>query len=339
MNMKKSKNKIEFVKEEVEKSGFPLEIEIASILEKDGWEVLPSSPYLDKDEKKWREIDIKAYKSIDQASDSKSIEPYHLSLALIIECKRSKKYAWVFFPRPRKKKEMKLTTAKFLDFITITKRQSLLKAERLTSPIELQMLNMDTSIISEKAVIASQTAKLLKFFSELRIITPESFRFLTNPMKAIHGKEIKMEGKSSEPHKIFEAINMSIKAMKYDLLNLSHFIYLKVLSAKSGFSQPIFEIMVFIPIIIFDGDLYIWIDNDIKVGEKILFEGKCKSRHHLETMFINILKKSYFKKFLSEIKEDANSIADQIYRNRRKLDEQRKIIMGSPSPSTELQVR
>lgn len=333
--MKKGKNKIEFIKEEIEKSGFPLEIEMASILEKDGWEVLPSSYYLDKDEKKWREIDIKAYKSIDQSSDSKSIEPYHLSLALIIECKMSKKYAWVFFPWLRNKKEMELTTVKFLDFITIIKRQSLLKAEKPTSPIELQMLNMDTSIISEKAVIASQAAKLLKFFSELQIINPESFHFLTNTMKAIHGKEIKKEGKSAGPHEIFEAINMSIKAMKHDLLNLSHLIYLKVLSAKRGFSQPIFEIIVFIPIIIFDGDLYVWIDNEIKVGEKILFEGKCKSRHYFETMFINILKKSYFKKFLSEINEDANSLVDQIYRNRIKLDKQRKIIMESPFPSIE----
>jgi hypothetical protein len=39
------KDKISFIREEVERSGLPLEFEVASALKKHGWRVLPSSPY------------------------------------------------------------------------------------------------------------------------------------------------------------------------------------------------------------------------------------------------------------------------------------------------------
>jgi len=80
-------DKASFIKEAIEKSGFPFEMEIASLLKEDGWEVLPSAPYWDEDEGKWREIDIKAYKTSDQTPDDESIKPYSLCVALIIECK------------------------------------------------------------------------------------------------------------------------------------------------------------------------------------------------------------------------------------------------------------
>ena len=101
-----AKGEINFIKKEIERSGFPLEMEISSILKEDGWEVLPSSPYLDKDEGKWREIDVKAYKSASEASQDTSIKPYRLTLALIIECKKSDEFAWVFFPQPRSEEEL-----------------------------------------------------------------------------------------------------------------------------------------------------------------------------------------------------------------------------------------
>jgi len=57
-------DKARFIKEQVDKSGFPFEMQIASVLKGDKLEVLPSVPYWDGDEEKWRDIDIKAYKSI-----------------------------------------------------------------------------------------------------------------------------------------------------------------------------------------------------------------------------------------------------------------------------------
>ena len=50
----------ELIKKEIERTGFPLEIEISTLLEEDNWTVLSSSHYFDKDESEWGEIDIKA---------------------------------------------------------------------------------------------------------------------------------------------------------------------------------------------------------------------------------------------------------------------------------------
>ena len=329
--IEKKNGKIEFIREEIERSGFPLEIDIASTLKNNGWDVLYSPSYFDLDEGKWREIDIKAYKSFDCTSVGESIKPYRLSLALILECKKSEEYSWAFFPWQRDEKEIKTSMAEFLDFITITKRQSLLKEERTSSTAELQMLNMDISLMSEESVIDAQTARELKFFSELGILTANSFRFLTKRTKTLHGKQIKIQGKS-DFDQIFKAVNTVIKATKYDLSIYSYPIYMRVLSAKRGLGEPVFEIKVFIPVIIFDGELYAWADDNVSREEEILFEGRCQTKHYFESMLISILKKDCFERFLTGISEDAKFLADQIFRNRKKLDEQIKIIMEAPFP-------
>lgn len=326
------KNEIEFIRKEVERSGFPLEIEIASTLKNSGWEVLYSPSYFDLDEEKWREMDIKAYKSFDFTSTGESIKPYRLKLALIIECKKSEEFSWVFFPWQREDREIERSMAGFLDFITVTIRQSLLKEEGNSSPLEHQMLNTDVSLMSEECVIDAQTAKKLKFFSELGVLTSNSFRFLTTKTKAIHGKPIKIQGQKSDSNQIFKAVNAVIKATKYDLSIYSYPIYVQVLAAKRGFGEPVFEVMVFVPVIVFDGKLYEWLDGDVSQVEKILFEGRCQTKHYFERMLINIFKKDHFENFLTEISEDSKSLADLIYRNRSKLDEQIKIIMEAPFP-------
>jgi len=45
-----------FIKQAIERSGFPFEMEIASLLsllKEEGWMGLPSAPYWDEDEGKW----------------------------------------------------------------------------------------------------------------------------------------------------------------------------------------------------------------------------------------------------------------------------------------------
>jgi len=330
------KDEVEHIREEIERSGFPLEIEIASTLKNSGWEVLYSPSYFDLDEEKWREMDIKAYKSFDCTSTGESIKPYRLKLALIIECKKSEEFSWIFFPWQREDREIDRSMADFLDFITVTKRQSILKEEGISSQAELQMLNMDVSLLSEESAIDAQTARKLNFFSELGVLTSKSFRFLTNKTKALHGKEIKIKkkskNKSSDSNQIFKAVSAVIKATKYDLSLCSYPVYVHVLSAKRGFGVPVFEVMVFIPVILFDGKLYVWIDGNVSQTEEILFEGRCQTKHYFESMLISILQKDRFERFLAEISEDAKTLADQIYRNRNKLDEQKKIIMEAPFP-------
>nr|MDO8080825.1 hypothetical protein [Candidatus Freyarchaeota archaeon] len=336
-----AKDEIGFIKKEIERSGFPLEIEISSILKEDEWEVLPSSPYYDKDEGKWREIDIKAYKSAERSSQGGSIKPYRLTLALIIECKKSDEFAWVFFPQPRNEEELtQVTNIVSLDFLTVVKRQSLLKEEfhrtkLFPLPSELQFLNMDRSVVTEEAIVTPDTARNMKFLSELKIISPGAFRHLAREMKAVTYKEIKLRRVSnkSAPSKIFEAINALIKATKYDLILSSSGIYAgayltkkkaEALSGRGGL-----EIDIFLPILIFDGKLYSWVDGKVKRENEVLLEGRCHTSYYFENMLINVVTKEHFKRFLSSIDEDFIKLADCIYENKAKLDEQTKIIMES----------
>lgn len=81
--------KIEYLKKEIKKTGYPLEIEISSILDR-GWTVLNTDSYFDRDDGKLRDIDIRAEKTYDACM------PLFLSTSLVVECKKSEDFAWVF---------------------------------------------------------------------------------------------------------------------------------------------------------------------------------------------------------------------------------------------------
>ena len=87
------------LKREILKTGYPLEIETASILEDLGWAVFPNHFYLDPTENKPREIDIFAFP--EATSSDKSFDPIAFSPHLIIECKKSSDYSLVVFTRKR----------------------------------------------------------------------------------------------------------------------------------------------------------------------------------------------------------------------------------------------
>ncbi|MEM3641559.1 MAG: hypothetical protein QXH37_06540 [Candidatus Bathyarchaeia archaeon] len=71
---------------EIEKSGYPLEIEISSILESKDWYVINNRPYVDSDEGKLRSIDISAFHAT--AFDFEKYDPLTFSPNLVVECKK-----------------------------------------------------------------------------------------------------------------------------------------------------------------------------------------------------------------------------------------------------------
>jgi len=83
---------------DIEKSGYPVEIKATSILESNGWNVLNQQVYLDTETRKWRPIDIVAFKNV-KLPDYSIYERLHVSL--IIECKKSAK-PWVFWVRDKR---------------------------------------------------------------------------------------------------------------------------------------------------------------------------------------------------------------------------------------------
>jgi len=88
----------EKIKEELKKSGYPLEVEVTLALESSEWNVLNQEGYIDPETKKWRTIDILATKSIELSGSV--YKKLHLSLA--IECKKIEGKPWVFWVRDKK---------------------------------------------------------------------------------------------------------------------------------------------------------------------------------------------------------------------------------------------
>lgn len=343
------KSRVKFIKEQIEKSGFPFEMRIAATLKEHGWDVLPSSPYWDEDEEKWREIDIKAYKSINctqrwikiNSEDAKQYElyPYHLSLALIIQCKKTDKFGWVFFLWPRDARDLDTTRINFVDLLTLVKRQSLLTEEirkgNPPSPAELRALNLPPDIFaSYQALVTPEVARKLKFFSELNIIAPNTFKFLLAKKKALTYQEIKLREnrKGSGPHEIFESINTLIKAIKYDMKLHSYPIYAGAELAKRNYREGRLEIMIFLPILVFGGELYTWIDGNADESSEVLVEGKCATKRYFENMLINVVRENHFNEFLSKIDKDLLSLSSRLVEGPHGLDEQIKLIMESPYP-------
>jgi hypothetical protein len=100
--VKNKKTVEDHILNEIQKTGYPLEIEISDLLEKD-WFVINGQPFLDLDTNEIREIDLMAAPWV-EADDElrKGKEPIGVSIELAIECKKSNTHAWVFFTKPKK---------------------------------------------------------------------------------------------------------------------------------------------------------------------------------------------------------------------------------------------
>jgi hypothetical protein len=86
--MSEAKENIEdYIKKEISKSGFPLEISIATILAKHGWLVIPHLIYPVGDNG-FQELDIHA---------TKNTKIEGLQNILVVECKKQESKPWVFF--------------------------------------------------------------------------------------------------------------------------------------------------------------------------------------------------------------------------------------------------
>ena len=79
---------------EISKTGFPLELRVSELLNNVGYYVANNLYYVDLDEGKGREIDLRALKNYDFKIESKQ---YFVRHCLLIECKKSQKKPWVIF--------------------------------------------------------------------------------------------------------------------------------------------------------------------------------------------------------------------------------------------------
>jgi len=87
------------IRKEVLKTGFPLELEVFSMLKPGPWVVTAQDYYYDEDEKKARYVDLSAFSApiVKGGRLVKPVEPIEFIWNLAIECKKSAKN-WIFFP-------------------------------------------------------------------------------------------------------------------------------------------------------------------------------------------------------------------------------------------------
>lgn len=82
---------------EIAKTGFPLELRVSELLNNMGYHIANNLFYVDLDEGKGREIDLRALKNYNFNLGSKQYYVRHL---LLIECKKSLDKPWVIFTSP-----------------------------------------------------------------------------------------------------------------------------------------------------------------------------------------------------------------------------------------------
>jgi hypothetical protein len=96
--------------EDLAKTGYPVEIRACMMLQADGWSVTHNPVYLDIEERKGREIDLRAIRGW---WTQRSKPPAHFVLCeLFVECKKSDK-PWVFFVTPVLEAEPTLNCIRF----------------------------------------------------------------------------------------------------------------------------------------------------------------------------------------------------------------------------------
>jgi hypothetical protein len=92
---------------EINKTGFPLELKVSHLLKSRGYYVNQSVYYMDQDENKARELDIKAINNKTYLLNPEDIKPNSISNSiyirnwLVIECKKSENKPWVFLSSDR----------------------------------------------------------------------------------------------------------------------------------------------------------------------------------------------------------------------------------------------
>jgi len=86
------------IAKEINKTGFPLELRVSKSLQGKGYHIANNLYFIDQDEGKGREVDMRALKHYEFKSGGKTYFVYH---CLLIECKKSAEKPWIIFTSPK----------------------------------------------------------------------------------------------------------------------------------------------------------------------------------------------------------------------------------------------
>jgi len=271
---------IDYLKKAIKKSGYPLEIEISSLLRARWpiWSVLHQESFLDEDEMKTRHIDLSVLCSF----DLRKLEPWLFIPELDIECKKSESFAWIFFTVRTEYEPLECIDGQYLD--------------------ELQICLKDAEITNLRDLVLRENLHYHRF--ERFAITFDEFHLKGKKKEYDRGKK-----------EIFEAQKQLEKFIAYakeryiggkpvsDLKRI--FVYFPCIVFDGRMFEAIVE----------NGNLDLRKCNHIVLFTQHIHHYS----HSYQNFLIDIVHRSYFDQYLKEIERDIKSLAEIIAKNRRKL--------------------
>ena len=314
------------------KTGYPLELEVIDILRANDWEVMASTNYYDEDEGKWRELDIKAYKGLECGEAHHTPAwPYRLTLTLIIQCKKSEKYAWVFFPIPTTHDAS--LRLEHIDFLKVTRVQSL--ASRDPWAIRRhRTLGIGRDILVGPPLLDPSVARKIEWLIEVVPFGATDFQSFGRKMVSSVGTVAPLSGREKGRDEMFEEATTVSKALVYELELTSDFIHAVMSLLLHGYvsppaeSRPYLSINIVLPIIVFDGMLCLWCgkDSDLEEIDHLVYLFDYRSPYYFGRRAMNVVGKDSFELLLRGLNTDLINLAQKFRERKHKLDKQMKII-------------
>lgn len=307
---KKTEN--EFVAEELRKSGFPLEIEVADILSENGWSVFSSFLYLDYDDDVHKELDIIANKVLKGQIDASDY--YNVQVELLIECKKREDKTWVFFPREVTPSSHFQAVSR-MDSFDVARLCTEGKSEFSTYPKQIWTKLKPRKYIPPESAYqlwsADATQSSFKsFFEEEKSLSFDAVK-LENKEK--REKKFNREGERTEIH---NALGSLAKAAIYRQVQMAEVIQQlldatlgEIVSGEDSVGQFYFH--YFFPVLVFDGKLKVWKKGDVSDATGVMHEVTLRSADYSATKMLRVVTAGVFKEWLREFDKEAESFASK----------------------------
>jgi len=285
----------EYFIEKIKKSGYPLEIEVSNLLDRDNYYVSNTHYYFDAETNEGRDIDIYGVPiSMPILELGEKLAPLGLRTELAIECKKSESYAWFFYTRPRLPHSVYMRGQLRTSVPTPTR----FSIDSFQWKLQNECLSPHYDSFDRIAVAYDEIKK-----AKLEKKTGENKR-----------------SDSSGRKEIFEAKNQLVKFTCYEI----HETFKRI--SKLPKDSPKRElIIVMFPIIVVDGDVFeVSFDcGEPKLERKdhllLLTNYRCPYCLEVESYTIEIVHRSYFGTFLKTLGEYFQVVREKMLENKEEL--------------------
>lgn len=324
-----------YVASEIRRSGYPLEVEVAELLESSGWEVLPSVFYQDRDDNTYKETDLIAYKHIAPLKGSRNY-PYRITIGVLLECKKREDIALVLFPRPRKSTDVDYGGVGLaaMDSFLVAKMSSFRALSQVPLP---RRIGFD---LPPKAFVPASIARQIWGTHQLpNLVVARDFKCLSGVEKSLSfdvAKLPKTKGRfrRNEAHQEIHLALIGLAKATDDIL-VKEAEGLQVLLQAALDDDVVqrqpelrdFWLYYFFAALVFDGKLKVWRHDVVTDVDETLFQTSLRSGQYFGNRFVSIVSKRHLAVWLKQLEADSNKVAEKLIAQRQKLDSQVELII------------